>query len=51
MDQRESTIEGKRYEVPQDTTLDELDAAIKFVSQDRDYAKASPEDQKATRLL
>jgi type II secretory pathway pseudopilin PulG len=39
-------LEGKRYEVPQDTTLDELEAAIKFVSHDRDYAKASPEDQK-----
>jgi hypothetical protein len=37
---------GKRYEVPKDTTLEELDAAIKEVSKDADYAKASPEDQK-----
>jgi hypothetical protein len=37
---------GKRYEVPKDTTLDELDAAIKIVSQDPDYAKASLQDQK-----
>ncbi len=38
---------GKRYEVPKDTTLDELDAAIKIVSQDPDYAKASPQDQRS----
>lgn len=40
-------LEGKRYEVPKDTTLDELDEAIKFVSKDSGYLKASPEDQKA----
>ena len=39
-------LEGKRYEVPKDTTLDELDAAIKFVSKDAAYAKASAEEQK-----
>ena len=39
-------LDGKRYEVPKDTTLDELDAAIKLVSKDPDYAKASPERQK-----
>jgi hypothetical protein len=39
-------IERKRYEVPKDTTLDELDAVIKEVSKDADNAKASPEDQK-----
>ena len=39
-------LDGKRYEVPTGTTLDELKAAIKEVSEDADYAKASPEDQK-----
>lgn len=39
-------LDGKRYEVPKDTTLDELDEAIKSVSKDAGYLKASPEDQK-----
>jgi hypothetical protein len=39
-------LDGKRYEVPKDTTLDELDAAIRLVSKDPDYARASLEDQK-----
>jgi hypothetical protein len=37
---------GKRYEVPKGTTLEELNEAIKEVSKDSDYAKASSEDQK-----
>ncbi len=39
-------LDGKRYEVPKDTKLEELDEAIKTVSKDADYAKASPERQK-----
>ena len=39
-------LDGKQYEVPKDTTLDELNEAIKKVAKDPDYANASPEDQK-----
>src|SRR6185312_92135 len=38
---------GKQYEVPRDTSSGELDAAVKLVSKDPGYAKASREDQKA----
>jgi len=39
-------VGGKRYEVPKGTSLEELIEAVKTVSKDPDYAKASPEDQK-----
>jgi hypothetical protein len=39
-------LDGRRYEVPKGTTIDELEAALKDVSKDADYAIASPEDQK-----